>query len=63
MVSFLKAKIKGNTKGNTNKCMDALCVLFYCNFGGNSTGNRRYLDGILAVLPSFFMPQYKQREG
>lgn len=36
---------------------------FYYNFGGNAAGNRRYLDGILAVLPSFFMPQYKQREG
>jgi len=23
MVSFLKVKIKGNTKGNTNGCMDA----------------------------------------
>ena len=36
---------------------------FYYNFGGNMAEISLYLGGILTVFPSFFMTQYKQREG
>ena len=32
MVSFLKVKIKGNTKGNTNGCMELNAFFFFCIF-------------------------------
>lgn len=62
-MSFLKVNIKGNTKGNTNKCTNAYGVLFYCIKGGNMSQIWRCFDWILTVLPSFFMPKYRQREG
>jgi hypothetical protein len=63
MVSFLKVKSKVTPKVTRTNVRTLKAFFFYCNFGGDTAGNRRYLDGILAVLPSFFMPQYKQREG
>ena len=48
MVSFLKVKIRGNTKGNTNKRTDLkafFLLQFWRRYGGKQSLFRRYSGG------------------